>query len=115
MVALIASVIGKSESHDGRTAFSLELRLSGVPKSGFGYGTLRNHVLTVTVCVVTKTPRLERGVNLRWEIHVEPDFAGDVTVIQPVTAYCDAEGAICTGDGRQLENRSALVVSGPEG
>ena len=34
-------------------------------------------------------------------------------IILPVTEDCDAQGAICTEDGRKLSNRLELTVSGP--
>ena len=36
-----------------------------------------------------------------------------VTVVLPVTTDCNADGAVCTGDGRKLSNRVELTVSGP--
>ena len=35
------------------------------------------------------------------------------TVVLPVTIDCNADGAVCTGDGRKLSNRLELTVSGP--
>ena len=38
-----------------------------------------------------------------------------MTVVLPATEDCDAEGAICSGDGRMLSSRLELTVSGPGG
>ena len=54
-------------------------------------------------------------MNIRWEIHVEPASNADVTVVLPVTADCDAQGSICTDDGRMLSNRLELTITGPGG
>ena len=37
----------------------------------------------------------------------------DITVTLPATTDCDAEGAICTEDGRMLSNELVLTVGGP--
>ena len=42
-----------------------------------------------------------------------PDSAAGVTVVLPVTTDCDADGAVCTADGRKLSNRNEFTVSGP--
>ena len=55
--------------------------------------------------------RLERPGNIRWEITVRPYGDGEVTVLLPVTEDCEDQGAICTGDGRRLSNRTELTVT----
>ena len=110
---LTASVENAPASHDGESAFTFELRFSEEPK--LGYKRLRDHAFTVTGGTVKKAERLEKGSNTGWRITVRPDGNGDVTVVLPVTSDCDAQGAICTADGRMLSNRNELSVSGPEG
>ena len=39
----------------------------------------------------------------------------DMTIVLPVTADCDAQGAACTEDSRMLSARLELTVSGPSG
>ena len=113
--AFTASIHDAPQSHDGQNAFTFELRFSEAPKQGFSYKTLRDHAFTVTGGEVFKARRLEKGKNVRWEIHVRPDSSGNVTIVLPITEDCDAQGAICTGDGRPLSNRLELTVSGPGG
>ena len=108
-----ASVIAKPESHDGETAFTFELQLSEEPKEDFSYVTMRDHVFTVTGGAVTGARRLEPGSNIRWKISVTPDSNVDVTIVLPVTENCDAQGAVCTDDGRMLSSRLEFTVSGP--
>ena len=48
-----------------------------------------------------------------WRITIEPDSDAGVTVVLPVTDDCDAQGAVCTGDGGALSNRVELTVPGP--
>ena len=50
--------------------------------------------------------------NMRWEITVSPDSGGDVTITLPVTEDCDADGAICTDDGRELSSPLEFTVPG---
>ena len=102
-------------AHDGSTTFTFELRFSETPRKGFSYKTLRDHAFTVTSGDVTKARRLEKGKNVRWEIHVTPDGDGAVTVALPITTDCTAQGAVCTGDRRPLSNRLQLTVAGPGG
>ena len=109
---LTASTVSVPTSHNGsgefrfRIAFSEEFSLS--------YKTLRDdHVFTVEGGKVTGARRLVKGSNIGWEIVVEPDSNGDVTIVLPATTDCNAQGAICTGDGRPLSNRLEITVSGP--
>ena len=109
---LTASTVSVPTSHTGsgefrfRIAFSEEFSLS--------YKTLRDdHVFTVEGGKVTGARRLVKGSNIGWEIVVEPDSNGDVTIVLPATTDCNAQGAICTGDGRPLSNRLEITVSGP--
>ena len=112
---LTASVLSAPQSHDGSAAFTFELRFSEAPADGFSYKTLRDHAFTVTGGEVTKARRLEPGKNLRWEIAVQPSGNDAVTVVLPVTEDCEADGAICTGDGRMLSSRLEFTVTGPGG
>ena len=98
-------------SHDGQAAFTFELRFS--EEFELSYKTLRDLVFTVTGGEVTVARRLEKPSNVRWEIHVQPDGNGSVTVVLPVTTDCDAPGAVCTADGRMMSNRNELTVNGP--
>ena len=98
-------------SHDGSATFTFELRFS--EEFELSYVTLRDHAFTVTGGEVTKARRLERPGNIRWEITVRPDSSGAVSVVLPVTVDCEADGAICTVDGRRLSNRLEVTVNGP--
>ena len=64
---------------------------------------------------VKKAQRLEKGSNIRWQITVEPASDASVTVVLPVTTDCNAQGAICTEDGRNPSNRNEFTVSGVGG
>ncbi len=38
-----------------------------------------------------------------------------MTIELPATTDCDAQGAVCTEDGRMLSEKVELTVSGPSG
>ena len=99
-------------SHDGISTFTFELRFSETPKRGFSYETLQDHAFTVTGGEVVKARRLEKRRDVRWEISVTPAGDGPVTILLPATTDCDADGAICTEDGRKLSRGLEFEVSG---
>ena len=101
------------EPHDGQTAFTFTLWFSEEFK--LSYLTLRDHAFTVDGGTVTRARRGQKPSNMLWQIHVQPDSAAAVTIVLPATEDCDAEGAICTEDGRKLSTRLEMVVSGPGG
>ena len=108
---LTVSLGATTESHNGTDAFTFELRFSEEVK--LSYVTLRDHAFTVTGGTVNRAKRLTQGSNIGWTITVTPGSAAAVTVVLPVTTDCDADGAVCTGDGRELSNRLEFTVSGP--
>ena len=108
---LTASLENIATSHDGENAFTFELRFS--EEFNLSYKTLRDHAFTVTGGTVRKAQRLEQGSNVGWRITVRPNSDGAVTIILPITEDCEAQGAICTDDGRKLSTELVLTVSGP--
>ena len=108
---LTALIENAAASHDGESVFTFELRFS--EEFGLSYKTLRDHAFTVTGGTVKKAQRLEQGSNIGWRITVRPNSDGQVTITLPITEDCDAQGAICTKDGRMLSHRLELTVSGP--
>ena len=112
-VPLTVSLENAATTHAGQTPFTFDLRFS--EEFELSYVTLRDHAFTVAGGTVTKSRRLDRPSNVRWEITVVPDSNGDVTIVLPVTTNCDDQGAICTEDGRKLSNSLNFTVSGPGG
>ena len=113
---LTAAIHDAPGSHDGTTDFTFELRFSEEPKEGFSDVTLRDHAFTVTRGTVVGARRLDGDSatpNTRWEISVSPDSNADVTVELPATEDCEAQGAICTDDGRALSSPLEFTVKGP--
>ena len=60
-----------------------------------------------------RAQRTDKPSNIPWRITVEPHGNGDVTIELPATTDCNAEGAICTANGRKLSNSLNFTVSGP--
>ena len=110
---LTASVSAVPGSQSGE--FTFELRFSETPRKKFSYKIMRDHAFTVTGGQVTEARRLVPRSNVGWEIHVQPDGDGTVTIVLPATTDCTTEGAICTQDGRKLSNRLEITVQGPTG
>ena len=107
-VPLTATTLEVPANHDGRGTFTFELHFSESPKRLFSYQTLRYHAFTLTGGEVTHVRRLQRGSNMRWEIRVRPDGNGAVTIALPATTDCEADGAVCTGDGRNAVARIGI-------
>ena len=101
------------ESHNGSDTFAFHVRFSEEPKSSFSYLTMHHHAFTVTGGSVTKARRLDPPSNAGWEILIQPDGNGPVTIVLPATSDCDGDAAVCTEDGRKLSNRLQLTLSGP--
>ena len=55
------------------------------------------------------------GAGKEWEIYIRPNSNDDVTIVSPATTGCDAQGSVCTGDGRMLSQSVELTVSGQSG
>ena len=112
---LTATIHDAPDSHNGRKKFTFELRFSDELKQSFSFKTLRDHAFTVTGGKVVRAKRLKKDENARWEIHVRPSGDRTVTIVLSATTDCDAQGAVCTEDGRMLSGRVELTVAGPGG
>ena len=78
-----------------------------------GFRTLRDEAFDVSGGTVRKEQRQQSGSDQSWNITVQPDGQGDVSIQLPATGSCSASGAICTSDGRPLSNALAATVTGP--
>ena len=113
-VPLTVSVTAAAPAtHDGSSEFTFDIEFSEEVK--LSYVTLKNHAFNVTGGSVEKAQRKNKPSNISWRITVKPDSTGDVVIELPATTDCNAQGAICTGDGRMLSNSLSFTVSGPDG
>ena len=109
-VRLVFPVAGH---HGASNVFTFDIRFSEeIPLS---YKTLKFHAFTVTGGSILKAQRMDKPSNIKWRIMVRPDSNEDVTIVLPATTDCEAQGAICTEDGRKLSNSLSFSVSGPGG
>ena len=113
-VPLTVSVtVSAPASHDGSSEFTFEIEFS--EEFGLSYRTLKFDAFNVTGGSVERAQRMDKPSNIRWLITVKPQGNGDVTIELPATTDCNADGAICTADGRKLSNSLSFTVSGPGG
>ena len=109
---LTASFEDVPEAHDGESAFRFRVAFS--EDIGISYRSLREDAFQVAGGRVTRGRRVDDRRDL-FEMTVEPDGEGDVTVMLPAGRECSVSGAICTkGENRrQLTNTPAATVAGP--
>ena len=112
--ALTASFSKLPAAHGGpgSEAFTIELAFSENPK--LSYKTLRNWSLWVTDGSLGFVRRLNPPSSAGWTIKVRPSGWDDVTVtLAGGGRPCVTTGAICTEDGKALENSPVATVKGP--
>ena len=109
---LTASFESMPEAHDGESAFTFRVAFS--EDIGISYRSLREDAFTVTSGHVTRGERVDDRRDL-FEMTVQPDSDGDVTITLEGGRDCATSGAICTkGDNRrQLTNSPTATVAGP--
>ena len=109
-VRLVFPVAGH---HGASNVFTFDIRFSEeIPLS---YKTLKFHAFDVTGGTILRAQRMNKPSNIKWRIMVRPDSSEDVTIVLPATTDCEAQGAICTEDGRKLSNSLVFTVSGSSG
>ena len=98
-------------AHDG-SAFTFRMAFS--EDIGISYRSLREDAFAVTGGSVTRGRRVDDRRDL-FEMTVEPDGAGAVTIELPAGRECGVSGAICTkGENRrQLTNSPSATVARP--
>ena len=86
--------------HDGQNPFEVNLRFSSRPQGVKPRDAAR--VLEITNGTVTEASAASKGTNPDWEITIEPDGQGDVTVRLPARDCAEAN-AVCIG-GQPIRN-----------
>ena len=112
--ALTASFSKVPAAHGGpgSEAFTIELAFSENPQ--LSYKTLRRWALWVTDGSLGFVRRLNPPSSAGWTIKVRPSGWDDVTVtLAGGGRPCVTTGAICTADGKALENSPVATVPGP--
>ena len=109
-IPLTVSLTESSEAHDGTSAFSFRIAFSDPIKND--YKNVRDHAFRVTDGTVTLARR-DDGDSRSWEIKVQPEGNAQVEILLPADRPCGKDGAICTKDGRVLQNALELLIPGP--
>ncbi len=103
---LTASFEGVPDEHDGKTAFSILLRLSepaaelSQPPRAASFRVRQGRL-----------QRVERAGAYLWRVWLKPITENDVQVTLEGGRGCAEAGAVCTRDGRALQNTVKAVVS----
>ena len=110
--ALTARFEDMPAAHDGAGAFRFRVAFS--EDIGISFQALREDAFAVTGGRVTGGARVDGRRDL-FEMTVEPDGGGDVTIELPAGRDCAVSGAICTkGEPRRrLTNTPSATVAGP--
>ena len=104
--------VSPPERHDGKKR--VKVRVAFSENIGISYRSLREDAFAVSGGRVTRGRRVDDQRDL-FEMTVEPDGEGEVTVTLPAGRECGVSGAICTkGENRrQLTNAPTATVAGP--
>ena len=110
--SLTASFQDMPDTHDGETPFTFRVAFS--EDIAIGLPALREDAFTVTGGAVTDGQRVDDQHDL-FEVTVEPNSGGDVTITLPAGRDCSVSGAICTTGKNQrlLSNSPTAKVAGP--
>ena len=100
---------GVPASHDGATAFTVELHFNAEPE-GLSVRTVAGGLLEVEGGTVTRAARSTPGSNLGWRVTVAPSGAGDVRIRLPARP-CGSPNAVCVG-GEPLAQAAEATVPG---
>ena len=96
--------------HDG-SSFTFQLYFS--ENVNAGYAKIGDDAFTITGGDVANASRITQGSNQGWNVTVDPDDNGPVSITLPETTNCTATGAICTHDDRKLSQQTSATVAGP--
>ena len=99
------------EAHDGRDAFSLRLLFS--EEVDIDAAMLQDHALELTDGTISSVTRVSASSSRSWDLLVQPDGSGEVTIVIAAGLSCGLPEAVCAADGRQLLNRLELTIPGP--
>ncbi len=120
--------VSPPERHDGEKRIKVRVEFSEAPENVGADGVeVEGGAVTSVRSVAGQAPGTRKGTRsaggrnagqgdreVVWEIEIEPDSDGDVTVSLAAWRPCDETGAICTADGRTLSTAISTTVRGPE-
>ena len=106
--SLTAAFEGVPDEHDGKAAFSLDVRFSEALGEGGKAPTASSFAVTGG-----KAKRVERVEPGLWRVRVKPGSWREVTVTLAASSDCAANGAVCASGDRALSNASSATIGGP--
>ena len=109
VVPLTAAFQNVPATHDGSTAFTLQVSFSEALAPG-GSGRKLAQALTLTGATRGTVRRVNERRDL-YEFPVQPSGTAAVTVSLSATSDCAASDAVCTADGKALSNEPRVTVA----
>ena len=106
---LTAELQNVPEIHNGEDAFTFRVLFSEPVTAD--YQALKEDSFDISNGTIKRARQVNGRNDLR-QFTVQPSSNNDVVMVLPADRSCDAEGAICTSDGKRLSNRLELTVPG---
>ena len=106
---LTAELQNVPEIHNGEDAFTFRVLFSEPVTAD--HQALKEDSFDISNGTIKRARQVNGRNDLR-QFTVQPSSNNDVVMVLPADRSCDAEGAICTSDGKRLSNRLELTVPG---
>ncbi len=97
--------------HNGSSPFTF--RVSFSEKVAVSFRDFSGALLDLSGATVLTARRLQRGSNAGWEVDVQPDGNGLVSIAVRGDRSCDDPGAVCNHDRVRLVGSATAQVAGP--
>ena len=98
-------------SHDGATAFEMQLRFS--EEVNLSYKAFAAGLFEIAGGAVGTARRLAPPSNIGWSFPVTPSGDADVVLTLPAGRACDPMTGPCTEEGTQLSQAASATIAGP--
>ena len=106
---LTAQFTNVPSSHDGEDSFTFNIEFSESVWVDVSLG--KDHLLRVTGGTVTAAHWLDRRTE-EWQVAIQPNADGDITVVLPGGRSCSVAGAPCAAGDRVLSGEKTVTISG---
>ena len=106
---LTAQFTNVPSSHNGEDSFTFNIEFSESVWVDAGLG--KDNLLRVTGGTVTAAHWLDRRTE-EWQVTIQPNADGDITVVLPGGRSCSVAGAPCAAGDRLLSGEKTVTISG---
>ena len=106
---LTAQFTNVPSSHNGEDSFTFNIEFSESVWVDAGLG--KDNLLRVTGGTVTAAHWLDRRTE-EWQVTIQPNADGDITVVLPGGRSCSVAGAPCAAGDRVLSGEKTVTISG---